>query len=831
MKQTKLKQDIPKDKIKFEHLNQAIPPEAHTPMYNVHRFFARKPHNVVRAYIDNYSDDSEIVLDPFCGSGVIVSESLKVGRRAVGIDLDPMATFITRMTIKPVNITEFKKAYKVIEKKIKGKINSFYITDCRKCKKKLLAINFVWDGDKPIEVGYECVNCGIKIRKPVDEKDLELLKKIDGMKIPAHPTNKLYYDDGSPFMKKEKYNSVEDLFTKRNLIALSMLFAEIKKIKDKNIRDFMEYTFTSISHLASRMTPDRPSRPFSSFWGQHSYWYVPRFMESNVWNLFEGRIFEKQGIIRGKEESNKAIKDFKEGKTFEDILKKKSNVLILNQSCIDALRKFESDSIDYVFTDPPYGGSIQYAELTYMWGSWLNFSRDFNERVKDEIIINRRQKKGFDEYYTMILTVFKEIYRVLKKGKYMTLTFHNPDIKIRNAIIRACVFAGFDFEKIIYQEPPRPSAKGLLQPFGSLQGDYFLRFMKPISKKESVGEEQISKERYKEIITDITEKIIAERGEPTHFTFIQNAIDPILYSELKKHGLLLEYKPEDVEKILQTEIGKRFVLVDTKVGKHAGKLWWLKNPESLHIDIIPLNKRVEETTINFLKSRYKASFTEILTELFTRYKNSLTPDSHSVMSILDKIANKTSGKMWTLKPAIDKIIKQHEEMVYYLAKLGEKAGFDIHIAVDEYGKTYDGKPLRELLNIKELKLDLPELNLNRIKRIDVLWMKNGKIIYEFDVEKSTNITDSIMRGSNIPYKETKRVVIIPKEYESLMNKVFNEPAIKEIVERFEWKIIIFDSLRWFYNKTKGDKTLDLKGFDELLKLPRDSIKEQKTLAK
>ncbi len=593
----------------------------------------------------------------------------------------------------------------------------------------------------------------------------------------------------------------------------------------------MEYAFTSISHLASRMTPDRPTRPFSSFWGEHSYWYVPRFMESNVWNLFEGRIFDKQGVIHGKEDSNREIKDYREAKDFEDLSKNKSNVLVITQSCIDAMRKFPSDSIDYVFTDPPYGGSIQYAELTYMWGSWISFSSNFSERVKDEIVMNRQQKKDFDKYYTMIYAALKEIYRVLKKGKYMTLTFHNPDIKIRNAIIRACIFAGFDFEKIVFQELPRPSAKGLLQPFGSLQGDYFLRFRKPLTKKDFIEEEQIDKERYREIITNIAEEIIAERGWPTHFTYIQNAIDPKLYSELKKHGLLLEHKPENVEKILKGEIGKRFVLVDTKVGNKSGKLWWLKNPENLRIDIIPLNKRVEETIVNFLNSRFKATFTEILTELFTKYKNSMTPDTQSVTEILEKIADKTSGNIWTLKPIVNKIIKQHEEMVFYLAKIGEKTGFDVHIAIDEYGKTFEGKPLKQLLNLKELKLDFPEANLNRIKRIDVLWAKNKKIIYEFDVENSTNITDSIMRGSNIPYRETKRAVIIPKEYESLINRVFNEPAIKEIVEKFGWKIINFDSLRMFYNKVKGNKIVDLEEFNGLLRLPRERIEEQKTLKK
>ncbi|MDG6999077.1 MAG: hypothetical protein JRN15_08180, partial [Nitrososphaerota archaeon] len=559
----------------------------------------------------------------------------------------------------------------------------------------------------------------------------------------------------------------------------------------------------------------------------------PKFMESNVWSLFEGRIFDKQGVIRGKEESNKEITDYREAVDFDDILSSRSNVLLITQSCIDALRKFPKESIDYVFTDPPYGGSIQYSELTFMWSSWLGFDSDFSDRAKDEIIINRSQKKGFDEYYNMIFSAFTEIYNVMKKGSYMTLTFHNPDIKIRNAIIRAGVFAGLDFQKIIFQEPPRPSAKGLLQPFGSLQGDYFLRFRKPMSQASNITQEEISKERYEEIITEISERIIAERGAPTHFTYIQNAIDPILYSELKTHGLLLQHKPENVENVLKQQIGKRFVLLDAPIGTLKGKAWWLKDPSSLHIDIIPLNKRVEETIINLLKRKFKASFTEILTEIFTQYRNSLTPDKESVMSILSHVAEKTTNDQWTLKPSTENILKRHEEMVLYLAKIGLKAKFNVHLANDEYGKKFEGKFLRELIPVEELKLDtgIPDWNLRRIGRIDVIWFKNKKVYYSFDVENSTNITDSLMRASNIPEDSlVKRRIVIPSEYETLMNRVFNEPAVNEIVEKQRWRILTFEHLTAFYNKVKYQDEVDLDDFEIIARVPREHIKKQTKLS-
>ena len=79
-------------------------------MYVMHKYWARKPHNVVSEYIKNYSEPGQIVLDPFVGSGVTALEAVKLGRKAIGIDLNPMAIFISRMTGKPVDLDEIRGA-------------------------------------------------------------------------------------------------------------------------------------------------------------------------------------------------------------------------------------------------------------------------------------------------------------------------------------------------------------------------------------------------------------------------------------------------------------------------------------------------------------------------------------------------------------------------------------------------------------------------------------------------------------------------------------------------------------------------------------------------
>jgi DNA modification methylase len=586
-------------------------------MYVWHKYWSRKTWNVVGEFVKTYCPEGGVVFDPFAGSGITAMEALKNGRRAIVCDLNPIATEIIRLTIKPVNEIELHEAFERIEKKVKRKIESLYLTECRDCGEELSFTCAIWEKDKCREIRYQiCPKCGSSCRADcrLTDKDKKLLAKIESSIIKGwYPDNKLYYPDGMPFKEKQQYDSVDELFTKRNLQALAWLMEAIEEEPKKALRDFLKMGFSSMSHLCSRLLAEgrQGYRPFSGVgWNQQSYWFTPRYMESNVWEKFKSAIKGHQGLLNAKAESNKYFKDIKIGSSFEQVISGKADVYIYNGSCLDLMKKMPEGSVDYIFTDPPYDASIQYGELSYMWASWLKMNGDYlNEVVSNEIIRNERQHKDFNVYHSLLSSSFRGMFKVLKSEKLLTLTFHNPTFKVRNATIRAGVFSGFEFQKIHHQELARPSAKSLLQPFGSAQGDFYLRFHKPTFKSSVSHPKEIDEVRFEKIVVDTTIALLAERAEPTPYTIIINYIDPVLakqgYFSTLHSGL-------DINAVLKNHLEKEFVLLPTKIGGAEGKLWWFKDTSIVpRLHEIPLTERVEQTVYRKLHQKGRVTFTEV----------------------------------------------------------------------------------------------------------------------------------------------------------------------------------------------------------------------------
>ncbi|MBI4746313.1 MAG: DNA adenine methylase, partial [Deltaproteobacteria bacterium] len=736
-----------------EHLNRQIPPLAHTPMYLWHKYWSRKTWNVVGEFIKTYCPEGGVVFDPFAGSGITAMEALKNGRRAIVSDLNPIAAEITRLTIKPINDVHLYEAFKRVEEKVKKKIESLYLTECRGCGKEIVFDCAIWKGEECKEVRYpSCPHCEDRQAKDCKlvKYDKDLLNEIEKKKIKEwYPTNRLYYPDGRPFKEKQQYESVDELFTKRNLQALAWLMEAIEEEQKRDSKDFLKITFSSMLHLCTRMLPAMSptlgshQTSFSSAWTQHSYWYPSGpYMEQNVWKKFDSAINGHQGLLKAKAESNAYFKEIKIASSFEQVLSGKANIFIYNGSCLDLMQDMPDDAVDYIFTDPPYDASIQYGELSYMWVSWLKMNGEYIKgMVATEIIRNERQHKDFTVYHSLLSPSFQKMFQVLKPNNYLTVTFHNPTFKVRNATIRAGVFAGFDFQKIHHQELARSSGKSLLQPFGSAQGDFYLRFHKPSVKAASTSPKEIDEVRFEKIVVETTIALLAERAEPTPYTIIINYIDPVL----AKNGFFGSlHTGLDINTVLKNHLDKEFVLLPAKIGGAEGKLWWFKDTSIVpRLNEIPLTERVEQTVYRKLHQMGRVTFTEVWDAVSAEFPNSLTSDSTSIMDALKIYGRQVSGGYWLLKSEILQRVNQHSEMIAMLAQIGGKQGYDIWVGRREQHEkekeSVSGKALREYMTIEDLKADNAG-NQDVIENIDLPWVKGRRIEAVFEIETTTSMT-------------------------------------------------------------------------------------------
>lgn len=796
-----------------DHINYPIIAKTHTPMYSMHKYWTRKPHNVVSKYVEKYSNKDEIVYDPFCGSGVTVFEALKLGRKAVGTDLSPISYFITKSTLLPVNLEELKKQFEAVINSVKNRFGYLYLTYCT-CGNEAKLMGIAWKDNAPFQRVYDCNDCGRK-RDNLIKHDLNIIDEVNDMEI------KHWYPDVElPPMKKERLKFVHELFSKKNLIITSALYSRIEAVKDKNVKEILKFIFTSGVANFTNMMPYVNESPgkICKGWITHSYWVPPKHWELNVLNYFTLRYKE---IFRGKGKTNEYFSDLIPAKKFDDLLGEADYYLNINSAMElidDKMLKntiIPENSIDYIFTDPPYGGSIQFFELNVLWASWLNHNANgkYSIDFESEITINKYQKKKFNRYDRMMRQAFAQIYRTLKSKKYMTVTFHSTQIRIRNSLIRAVVFGGFDMEKIIYQPPAVISVKAQRQPYGSAIGDYYIRFMKTAKKKKESTKE-IDEIRYEKVVVESVKKILAERREPTSYSYIINFVDV----ELEKNGLLLGAKLE-IKEILNKYLDQEFVLIKVEEGFNKGTKWWLKNPSEIaFLHRIPLNERIEKAVIDVLKSKDSAVFNDILQYIFMKFPNSLTPETQSIKSMLEEYAMKTKNKGWRLNYEFKESENKHQRIINHLLEIGIKAGYEVWSA-------HKDDTAREL-SIDNLSLPLERLE--RVKEIDVLWIQNNQVYYLFEVEHTTQITEAIVRASNIPY-DIKRFIIIPKKREKLLKSKFEEPLLKERLEKEQWNIIIYDDLIEFYDKIKREKEIELDNFLILGKIPMATSQKQKDI--
>ncbi|MFX1253627.1 MAG: DNA methyltransferase [Promethearchaeota archaeon] len=460
--------------------NKSLPQaEKYRGHYLMHKYWSKKPHNIFVYLLEQYSRPGDTVLDPFCGSGVSIFEGWIRGRKMIGLDLNPMAIFLTQILCKFVDLDLFQQAFIQLKDTCLPQILKYYTTSCPTCGKTAFGTHYLWNNGSCTLIKFRCQNCGQREKLP-DKEDLKLITEIKKSSIARwYPDYDLVENSRLCISKPMK---VKDFFTKRNLICLTILFEQIQQIADESIRELMQFVFTGSLSQTSKMvfaikqrnklkksTPSSPSKVEVGSWVA-GFWIPQEHFEINVWNCFEQR-YKK--VIRGKKQTNKLVQASSPS----------LNALKIHAGSATDLSFIPDLSVDFVLTDPPYGDSVPFLELSQLWASWLDFPLDFEREI---IISNSRQRnKNFKRYKEELETAFHEIFKKVKKGGYLCLTFNNLKGNTWNAILSACLSAGFVFQDVTSF---RSSAGSVIQDsrVNALKADVLLTFKKPEENNQSI---------------------------------------------------------------------------------------------------------------------------------------------------------------------------------------------------------------------------------------------------------------------------------------------------------------------------------------------------------
>jgi hypothetical protein len=272
----------------------------------------------------------------------------------------------------------------------------------------------------PVVTNYECARCKPKRTKhPTTTAEKQRITEIEVTPIPYwYPTDEFPLGRQTRKIRKgvAGISRVDQVFTHRNLRAFACLWAETTHSLDTGVAERLRFVLTAIMGVGSRRNRWPQQQTISGTL------YVPSLgVEMNV-----GEQFQRRSAL--------AVKAAElTGPMFTG-----SDAVITTKSATQL--QVADSSIDYIFTDPPFGSNLQYAELNFIWESWLRRFTDWSQ----DCVMNYVHEKDLVFYSDLMTQAFAEMYRVLKPGRWASVVFHNTDDAVWRAIQEGAQQAGFD---------------------------------------------------------------------------------------------------------------------------------------------------------------------------------------------------------------------------------------------------------------------------------------------------------------------------------------------------------------------------------------------------
>ena len=456
--------------------------------YRTHSYHTKVPPEGIVPMIEHYTAPGDLVLDPFCGSGMTGVACLLTGRRGVLSDLSPAAVHIAAgHTAKP-NPATFAAASAALLADLASLERELYGTTCTNCSGAARIEYTVWsdtltcpsctsqllfwdaarqpDGTlsktlrcphctstfkkaqavigpaEPVLVSVACTQCRSRERRELTGREAVAATRPQRDDITDwYPTAPLetWREMWRGQHRDLGIATAADFFTDRNLRALAAAWSHATNGPEPTP---MRFAVTAIVNRASRRYQWNPKRPTNVLSG--TLYIASLTYEFNVFSLLRRKLAAVAQLAKA-------------------VAGAPGTVAVTRGSATD-LARIADRSIDYVFTDPPFGANIYYSDASFLWEAWLDdFTPTKEEAVVATSLTASHGGKTLQDYEKLMAASFAEITRVLKPDAWASVMFHNSDDAVWSSLERAIEAADLSLESAIAFDKTQPSFKGVKQ--------------------------------------------------------------------------------------------------------------------------------------------------------------------------------------------------------------------------------------------------------------------------------------------------------------------------------------------------------------------------------
>jgi len=465
------------------------------------RYWGRKPPSIVSKYIEEFTKEGELVLDPFGGSGSIVRTALALGRRAIYVDLNPFAKLIAESTILGCSQEKLKEAVEAITRENKLKIKTREGRIMKIDRKKLFSVEcpcgrsvevnsitftriyyFKFEPKNVTKLQKEVLDI-IRENNPIVHEDL--VKRFVGMSrnkitnvlknlikngaiieetLPVRVTyvkpcicgrteldnpRSLRWVVKGPINPAYWHPRTELRYPDGSFFLKKRDAERICEFFDDRTLAFLSYLWYKIKQLNTSPSVKRclylifmATIARSSKMNRKSggTWPINSYWIPRnyiVRNPFYVFLRAANDVVRSL--STYSLRPI--SSNISKVIKGEGDVAFLLGDATNL--PLPPNSIDYVITDPPHTDEAQFFELSVFYTSWMRKMLDF----ENELIVNPKQGKNLTKYLKMYTKFVLEIYRVLKPSRYFTVILHEEN----EAILKRCLEVTEDIGFILYK--------------------------------------------------------------------------------------------------------------------------------------------------------------------------------------------------------------------------------------------------------------------------------------------------------------------------------------------------------------------------------------------